>query len=175
MSELLYGLLAVLLVLYAIGFLYETVMSFRRLASRKREIYPVLSWEVIHTTLVITFATFMITHGPMLEQLAPLIMIPFMIAMLGFFIRSVCQLIIFFGRTDPRRHTWIDQLFALSHIIILLPFLYAVTVASWYLMTHQRTVLTDMLGWFVPGLLVGICLNLLPIISIFRGDQSRHK
>ena len=41
MSVLLYGLLAVLLVLYAIGFLYETVMSFRRfLLHGQREIYP---------------------------------------------------------------------------------------------------------------------------------------
>lgn len=167
----LYVLLVTLIVLYAAGYLYETVMSFVRLKSVKRELYPKASWEIIHTTLVLAFATFMITHGPMLPEIAPFIAIPFMIALLGFFLRAACQLIIFFGRKDSRKHSWVDWAFALTHVVILVAFLYAVVAVALYLFTHPLNVLTDMFGWFLPGLLIGIAINLVPIIYIFRGER----
>lgn len=168
----LYILLITLIVLYAAGYLYETIMSFVRLKTTKREMYPNASWEVIHTTLVIAFATFMITHGPMLPELAPLILVPFMIALLGFFLRATCQMLIFFGRQDSRRHSWIDWCFAFSHLVILIPFLYAVITTAVYLLTHPLNVLTGMFGWFIPGLLLGIALNLVPIVYIFHTQRQ---
>lgn len=168
MVATLYVLLITLVALYAVGYLYETVMSFVRLKSTKRELYPKASWEIIHTTLVLAFATFMITHGPMLPEIAPLIVVPFMIALLGFFLRAACQLIIFFGRQDSRKHSWIDWTFAAMHAVILVPFLYAVIAVAIYLFTHPLNVLTGMFGWFLPGLLLGIAINLAPIIYIFR-------
>jgi hypothetical protein len=147
-------------------------MSFERLKTTKKERYPKASWEIIHTTLVIAFATFMITHGPMLPEIAPLILFPFMLALLGFFLRGTCQLYIFFGREDSRKHTWIDWVFALSHLVILLPFLYAIIVVTAYLLTHQLTVLTDMFSWFLPGLIVGVAINLVPILYVLR--EQRH-
>lgn len=171
MTVTLYTLLGLLLVLYAIGFLYETSMSFVRLGNTKREVYPHASWEVIHTTLVLAFACFMITHGQMLPEIAPLILVPFMIALLGFFLRATFQLLIFFGRKDSKKRNWVDWGFALCHIAILVPFLYAVTTVIIYLATHPLDVLTDMFSWFIPGLLVGIAINLVPIVYIFRHQQ----
>lgn len=171
MITTLYLLLLALLALYALGYLYETLMSFARLRNTKRELFPNASWEIIHTTLVIAFATFMITHGPMLPELAPLIMVPFMIALLGFFLRASCQLIIFFGREDSRKHTWVDWVFAFSHLVILIPFLYAVVTTTVYLMTHPLNILTDMFSWFLPGLILGIAINLVPILYALRGDR----
>lgn len=164
----LYVLLGLILVLYAIGFLYETIMSFVRLNDTKHELYPHASWEVIHTTLVIAFACFMITHGPMLPAIAPLLLVPFMIALLGFFLRATFQLLIFFGRRDSRQHNWLDWGFALSHIVILVPFLYAVTTAIIYLSTHPLDVLTNMFSWFIPGLIIGVIICSIPIMYIFR-------
>lgn len=168
MITTLYILLSVLIGLYAVGFLYETIMSFLRLTNPKKEIYPKASWEIIHTTLVLAFATFMITHGPMLPDIAPLILVPLMIAVMGFFLRATFQLFIFFARRDPRRHNWLDWGFAFSHIVILVPFLYAVTTVIIYLATHPLDVLTDMFSWFIPGLIIGIALNIVPILYVFR-------
>ncbi len=174
MIILLYILLTTLLTLYALGYLYETIMSFVRLKNPKHELYPNASWEVIHTTLVLAFATFMITHGPMLPKLAPLILVPFMVALLGFFLRATCQLLIFFGRRDSRRHTWLDWCFAFSHLVILIPFLYAVITTAIYLFTHPLDVLTDMLSWFVPGLIIGVVINAVPIIYILRSAHRKN-
>lgn len=171
MTVTLYVLLLTLITLYALGYLYETFMSFARLNNTKRELYPKASWEVIHTTLVIAFATFMITHGPMLPEIAPLIMVPFMIALLGFFLRGSCQLMIFFGRKDSKQHSWIDWVFAFSHLVILVPFLYAVIATAVYLFTHPLDILTDMFSWFLPGLIVGVAINLVPIAYVLRGER----
>jgi|GEM_PF-5590155 len=167
----LYSLLLALVLLYAAGFLYETIMSFLRLNTTKKEVYPKASWEIIHTTLVVAFATFMITHGPMLPELAPLILVPFMIALLGFFVRASFQMLIFFGREDSRRHSWLDWGFAFSHILILVPFLYGVTATVLYLATHPLNVLTDMLVWFMPGLIVCIGVILVPVLYIFAKQR----
>ncbi len=171
MTELLYGLLITLLVLYAVGFGYETIMSFWRLSSTKTELYPSASWEIIHTTLVLAFATFMVTHGPVLPDLAPLIMTPFLIAVAGFFLRGALQLLIFFQREKTTTHTWADWAFAVCHLVILVPFLYATVVTTTYLVTHTAEVLTDMLVWFIPGLLVGIAINLIPIVYVLKNKH----
>lgn len=168
----LYVLLLTLVLLYAAGFLYESIMGFIRLNTPKKEVYPSGSWEVIHTTLVVAFATFMITHGPMLPEIAPLILVPFMIAVLGFFLRATFYVLVFFGRVDPTKHNWLDWGFALSHIVILVPFLYGLTVTIIYLATHQLDVLTDMFAWFMPGLIVCIGIILIPVLYIFT---KQHK
>ncbi len=167
----LYSLLLILVLLYAAGFLYETIMSFMRLNTTKKEVYPKASWEIIHTTLVVAFATFMITHGPMLPELAPLIMVPFMIALLGFFLRATFQVLIFFGREDPRKHNWLDWGFALSHLVILAPFLYGVSATVIYLATHPLNVLTGMFAWFIPGLVVCIGIVLAPVVYVFAKQR----
>lgn len=164
----LYVLLIAAVVLYSAGFLYETLMSFLRLGTAKKELYPHASWEVIHTTLVLAFATFMITHGPMLPELSRFLLVPFMLALLGFFVRATFQVLIFFGRRDSRQHNLLDWLFALSHVAILLPFLYAVISTTIYLMSHPLNVVTDMLGWFLPGLIAGVVICLAPIIYVLK-------
>lgn len=167
----LYSLLLALVLLYAAGFLYETIMSFMRLNTTKKEVYPKVSWEIIHTTLVVAFATFMITHGPMLPELAPIILVPFMIALLGFFLRATFQVLIFFGREDSRKHNWLDWGFAISHLVILVPFLYGVTATVIYLATHQLNVLTDMFSWFIPGLIVCVGIIFIPVLYIFSKQR----
>ena len=84
----------------------------------------------------------------MLEQLAPLIMVPFMIAMLGFFIRSVCQLIIFL---DELTHGGIPGLISFfcaqshHHIVAVL---YAVNRRKLVSYDASKDCSTfDMLGW----------------------------
>lgn len=174
MTMLLYVLLVTVLVLYAAGFLYETYMSFRRLKSSAREVYPAASWEIIHTTLVLAFATFMITHGPMLEAIAPLIAMPFLIALLGFFLRGACQLLIFYGRKESYRRNWLDWCFAVSHLVILVPFLYAVVVVAIYLFTHPLDVITSMFSWFIPGLIIGLVVCAWPLITVLKRSYTNR-
>jgi hypothetical protein len=49
--------------------------------------------------------------------------------------------------------------------------LYAVLVVAIYLFTHELNVLTDMFSWFIPGLIVGIGINLIPILYVLRGER----
>ncbi len=155
--------------LFVLGFLYETYISFKRLArpKYKRDEYVSATWEVTHTLLVFAVVMLLMLFTKVLDELAASIFLSTFIAGTALMIRSACYTYIFYAR-KKNIINWVDWTFALSHVVAALFLVITVLKALWFIFTKNPPVNDQFIPYFIPGLLVVIGICILPMILLYK-------
>lgn len=171
-----YVLIYLPIVLFVIGFLYETFLSFVRLGSRKagRAGYIDTTWEVTHTLLVFGLVMLLMLHTKALDSLAETIFTAAFWAAVALGLRGAAYIYIFYIRNPNARTSWIDWSFALTHILAAGLLVTVVAQASWFLMTQNPPVNTQFIPAFLPGLVLVLAVTALPLIRLYLGKHSER-
>lgn len=154
--------------LFVLGFLYETYLSFARLKNPKagKTGYVSATWEVTHTLLVfaVVMLLMMFTHN--IDGIASAIFVSTFLAAVALGLRSVCYIYIFFVRKSKKTGL-VDWTFALSHVFAAVFLVVTVVEALWYLYKNNPPANTQFLPYFIPGLVVVLALCFVPIVTLY--------
>lgn len=150
---LVYLLIYVPILLFVAGFLYETYLSFARIAKKGkgRKAYLSTTWEVTHTLLIFGVVMMLMLFTKHIDTIANAIFIPTFIAMTALFLRGLCYIYIF-HITKRTKIGITDWIFALSHVVAALFLVVVVLLFTYTLATNTFTANTQ----FVPPFLVGL-------------------
>lgn len=156
--------------LFVVAFLFETYLSFRRiLQPRKadRSGYVSATWEVTHTLLVFAVVMLVMLFTKTVDALAAAIFTSTFLAASALAVRSASYTYIFYVRTSASKLSWIDWVFALSHVVAA-PFLVVTVVkALWYLYKENPPVNTQFLPFFIPGLVLVLAVCAIPLLMLY--------
>lgn len=155
--------------LFVLAFLYETYLSFMRILRPRRSGrtgYLSATWEVTHTLLVFAVVMLIMLFTHSLDALASAIFTSTFLAAAALTIRAAAYLYIFYVR-HSKKITWVDWLFALSHVVAALLLVITVIKALWFLYKHNPQVNTQFLPYFVPGLVVVLAICALPLVTLY--------
>ncbi len=155
--------------LFVMAFLYETYLSFRRLTLPKpyKRGYLSATWEVTHTLLVFAVVMLVMLFTKSLDQLASAIFTATFLAATALGVRAVCYVYIFYVRTK-QRITWLDWIFAFSHVAAAALLVVVVIQALWFIYKHNPAVNSQFLPVFLPGLAVVLLVCIVPIVVLYR-------
>jgi cytochrome bd-type quinol oxidase subunit 2 len=148
-----YLLIYVPILLFVSGFLYETYLSFARIAKKGkgRKTYLSTTWEVTHTLLIFGVVMMLMLFTKHIDVIANAIFIPTFIAMTALFVRGLCYVYIFY--ISKHTKTGIaDWIFAFSHVVAALFLVIVVALFTYTLATHTFVANTQ----FIPPFLVGL-------------------
>lgn len=155
--------------LFVLAFLYETYLSFRRLWIRKpyKQGYLSATWEVTHTLLVFAVVMLVMLFTKSLDQLASAIFTTTFLAASALGIRAVCYVYIFYVR---RRLvvSWIDWVFALSHVVAAVLLVIVVAQALWFIYSHHPAANSQFYPLYLPGLIAVLLVCIVPIIFLYK-------
>lgn len=170
-----YALFLVPLVLFVLAFLYETLLSFLRLRNPEsgRAGYVHTTWEITHTLLIFALVVMLMLFTKSIDELSAAIFIPAFLAAIALTIRSICYIYIFYVRTTPRT-SFVDWVFAFSHVFAALLLVVTAAKALWYLFQNQPDANTQFVPVFLFGLVfvIGICI--VPIIFLYSSKKSGY-
>ena len=154
--------------LFVIGFLYETYLSFVRLKNPKagKTGYVSATWEVTHTLLIFAVVMLLMLFSRNIDGIATAIFTSTFIAAFALVVRSICYSYIFYARKSNRTN-WVDWVFALSHVVAALFLVMTVVKALWYLYQNNPPVNTQFLPYFIPGLLFVLAVCFVPIVTLY--------
>lgn len=154
--------------LFVIGFLYETYLSFARLKNPKagKTGYVNATWEVTHTLLIFAVVMLLMLFTRNIDGLASAIFTSTFIAALALIVRSTCYSYIFYARKSNKT-SWVDWTFALSHVVAALFLVVTVVKALWYLYQNNPPVNTQFLPFFIPGLILVLGVCVVPMIMLY--------
>ena len=164
------GLLLFLIptVLFVLGFLYETYLSFVRLNNPRagKAGYVNATWEVTHTLLVFAVVMLLMMFTKNIDGIASAIFLSTFIAVFALTIRAACYAYIFYVRKD-KKTGWVDWVFAISHLVAALFLVVTVVKALWYLYENNPPANTQFLPYFIPGLVLVIAICAIPILTLY--------
>ena len=165
-----YTVFLVSIVLFLAAFLYETWLSFRRLAKPKtgREGYVSATWEVTHTLLVFALITLLMTFTQDLVNLASSIFWPAFLAAIALGLRAVVYLYIFYVRRSAVHRNLVDWIFALSHLVAAVFLVLTAAKALWFIGQYHPVANTQFLPVFIPGLILTMAVCIIPAIVLYR-------
>lgn len=154
--------------LFVVGFLYETFLSFLRLKNPKagKSGYLNATWEVTHTLLVFGVVMLIMMFTKSLDDLAAQIFTTTFWAALVLAIRAVLYTYIFYVRKKPNT-SWIDWTFAFSHIAAALLLVATVVKALIYLIGERPEANTQFIPYFIPGLVVVLAVCFMPLVTLY--------
>ncbi len=154
--------------LFVIGFLYETYLSFMRLKNPKagKAGYVNATWEVTHTLLIFAVVMLLMLFSRNIDGIATAIFTSTFIAALALIVRSICYSYIFYGRKNQKT-SWVDWVFALSHVVAALFLVVTVVKALWYLYQNNPPVNTQFLPYFIPGLVLVLGVCVMPMVLLY--------
>jgi cytochrome bd-type quinol oxidase subunit 2 len=154
--------------LFVIGFLYETYLSFVRLKNPKngKSGYVSVTWEVTHTLLIFAVVMLMMLFTKSIDGLSSAIFLSTFIAAFALIVRLICYVYIFYVRKKNKIGA-VDWLFALSHVVAALFLVITVAKALWYIYKNNPEVNSQFIPYFIPGLLIVIALCVLPMLTIY--------
>lgn len=157
------------LLLFVAAFLYETYLSFRRLYNSKagKSGYVNATWEVTHTLLIFALVVLLMMFSKSIEEIASAVFLAIFTAVAALTVRAACYTYIFYVRTS-RAISWIDWLFASSHVAAAVALVVAVLQVVWLLATVQPAANTQFVPMFVPGLVAVLAICALPIAVLYR-------
>lgn len=164
-----YALFLLPLVLFVAAFLYETFLSFRRLANPKggKSNYVNATWEVTHTLLIFSVVVLLMMFTPYIEQIAGAIFTSTLIAGVALCVRAAAYTQIFYGR-KKQLINWVDWVFALSHVVAALFLVITVIKSLWFLYQNNPTPNQQFLPAFIPGLVLVLAICIVPIVMLYR-------
>lgn len=168
-----YLLIYVPILLFVLAFLYETYLSFARLfnKSKGRGGYVEATWEVTHTLLVFGVVMMLMLYTGVIDKISDAIFIPTFLAATALAIRGICYIYVFYV-SDGKRRTWVDWLFAISHVVAALLLVVVVALFTWFLYTTNPAANTQFVAPFSVGLVVILAVTALPLTYLYLG---RHK
>lgn len=154
--------------LFVLGFLYETYLSFIRLKNPKagKSGYVNATWEVTHTLLIFAVVMLLMLFSRNVDGIASAIFTSTFIAALALVVRSACYSYIFYVRKGTKT-SWVDWVFALSHVVAALFLVVTVVKALWYLYQNNPPVNTQFLPYFIPGLVLVLGVCIMPIAMLY--------
>lgn len=154
--------------LFVVGFLYETFLSFKRLQKPKagKNGYVNATWEVTHTLLVFAVVMLLMMFTKSLDGLASVMFLSTFIALFALAVRAACYMYIFYVRSGQKT-SWIDWTFALSHVVAAGALVVTVVRALWFLYENNPPANTQFLPFFIPGLVVVLAVCAMPILTLY--------
>lgn len=154
--------------LFVIGFLHETYLSFARLKNPKagKTGYVSATWEVAHTLLIFAVVMLLMLFTRNIDGIATAIFTSTFIAALALIVRSTCYSYIFYARKSSKTG-WVDWVFALSHVFAALFLVVTVAKALWYLYQNNPPVNTQFLPFFIPGLILVLGVCVVPMVMLY--------
>ena len=157
------------ILLFVVAFLYETYLSFRRLANPKssKQGYLSATWEVTHTLLVFGVVMLLMLFTKVIDQIADVIFLSTLWAAVMLGLRGVLYIYIFYVRKKPTIN-WIDWLFAFTHIAAAVLLVITVIEASIYLQTSNPPLNEQFIPVFLPGLLLVLAVTALPMLVLYK-------
>ncbi len=169
MTAFVYILFLVPLILFVSAFLYETFLSFARLRNPKagKTGYVHATWEVTHTLLIFTLVVLLMMFTKSIDAISTAVFTTTFLAGAALTVRSVTYMYIFYVRKRATT-SWIDWLFALSHVVAALFLVLTVIKALWFLLRERPEYNSQFLPYFIPGLIVVLALCALPIVVLYR-------
>lgn len=164
-----YVLFLVPTLLFVVAFLYETYLSFRRLGNpeKGRSGYVNATWEVTHTLLVFAVVMLVMMFTKDIEGLSSAIFTSTFLAASALIVRSITYAYIFYVRTTGKI-SWIDWLFALTHVAAAVFLVITVIKATLYLYTHDLQVNSQFLPYFIPGLVLVLAVCIVPVTVLYK-------
>ncbi|MCA9323801.1 hypothetical protein KC992_01735 [Candidatus Saccharibacteria bacterium] len=162
-------LIVIPVLLFVLGFLYETYISFKRLfkPTYTRESYVSATWEVTHTILIFAVVMLLMLFTQVLDELASAIFLSTLLAGSAMLVRAICYLQIFYVR-KKQRINWVDWVFALSHVVTALFLVVTVVKALWFLYQNNPPVNSQFIPVFIPGLIVVLGLVSIPMMVLYK-------
>jgi cytochrome bd-type quinol oxidase subunit 2 len=156
--------------LFVLAFLYETFLAFRRLGSSKagRSGYVVATWEVTHTLLVFAVVMLVMLFTQAIDQLASAIFVATFSAAVALGLRAVFYLYIFYVRRSSAKTSWVDWVFALTHVAAALLLVVVVLQALVFLLQNNPPANTQFYPAYIPGLILVLAVCAVPIFSLYR-------
>lgn len=161
-----YALIYVPILLFVLGFLYETFISFKRLRGKASHAYVDATWEVTHTFLVFGLVMLLMLYTQAIDQLADVLFLPAFLAAIALGARGACYIYIFYVRKG-KKITWVDHIFAWSHVAAALLLVTAVLRFSWYLISENPPANEQFVTPFLVGLVFIFGLCVLPLLKIY--------
>lgn len=155
--------------LFVIGFLYETYLSFVRLKNPKagKSGYLSATWEVTHTLLVFAVVMLLMMYTQVIDEISTAIFTATFIAAVALGLRAFFYIYIFYVRTSTKT-SWIDWAFAFTHVVAALFLVIVVLQSVWYVVRNNPPVNSQFLPYFIPGLLVVLVLCIIPIVTLYK-------
>lgn len=168
-----YVLIYVPIFLFLLAFLYETYLSFVRLRSSKagRAGYVDATWEVSHTLLVFGVIMLLMLHTQNIDALSSAIFTVTFWAAAVLGIRGAAYIYIFYIR-KAKTTSWVDWVFALSHVAAALLLVTVVAQATLFIVSEQPAVNTQFIPAFIPGLVLALALTALPLAKLYFGKHG---
>lgn len=159
------------LILFLTAYFVETYLGFKRLVgTRSGREYLDATWEVTHTFLVVTVALFVGFFSSNLKDIAYVTFFPLFFTSVFVGIRTLAYIYIFIIRSPRKQQnrSWIDVVFAWSHVGVIVGLLYLLAVLIPKLLTITLQPNTAFLPWMLPGAALVIALCILPLIALYR-------
>lgn len=155
--------------LFVAAFLYETYLSFVRLGKKRpsRASYLSATWEVTHTLLVFAVVMLIMLFTHSLDKLSAAIFTSTFWAVSALAVRAAAYVYIFYGR-ESKKISWIDWLFALSHVAAAIFLVVTVVKAVWFIYRQHPEANTQFYPYFIPGLVVVLLICAMPIVLLYR-------
>lgn len=161
-----YALIYVPILLFVLGFLYETYLSFKRLNSKSNHAYVDATWEVTHTLLVFGLVMLLMLYTQAIDKLSDVLFLPAFLAAIALGVRGASYIYIFYVKKS-KNISLVDHVFAWSHIAAALLLVFAVVRFSWYLFTENPPVNDQFVAPFLVGLVFIFGLCALPLLKLY--------
>jgi cytochrome bd-type quinol oxidase subunit 2 len=170
-----YALFLIPLTLYVVAFLYETILSFLRLKNTEagRTGYVHATWEITHTLLIFALVVMLMLFTKVIDDLGAVMFVPAFLAAVALTIRSMCYIYIFYVRNSTTT-SWIDWVFAGSHVAAASLLVLTAVRALLYLLQNQPPANTQFIPVFVPGLIVVVAICLAPMLFLYFTKSSKY-
>lgn len=168
-----YLLFLIPILLFVLAFLYETYLSFRRLAKPQagREGYVHATWEITHTLLIFGVVVMLMMFTKSIDQIATAIFLTTFLAAVALTIRLICYIYIFYVRSSPKT-SLADWIFALSHVFAALFLVLTVFSSLWFLYSNNPAANTQFVPAFVAGLVLVLGVCLAPMVFLYSAKKS---
>ncbi|HSX07551.1 MAG TPA: hypothetical protein VLG11_01525 [Candidatus Saccharimonadales bacterium] len=155
--------------LFVLAFLYETYLSFTRLGKKRpsRANYLSATWEVTHTLLVFAVVMLIMLFTHSLDKLSAAIFTSTFFAVAALAVRAAAYLYIFYGR-QSKKISWIDWVFAGSHVVAAALLVITVVKAVWFIYQNHPLVNSQFFPYFIPGLIGVLLICIVPITMLYR-------
>lgn len=165
-----YVLIYLPILLFVLGFLYETYLSFARLKQPKkgRELYVSATWEVTHTLLVFGVVMLLMLHTKVIDKISDAIFVSTFWAAVFLGLRGALYIYIFYVRKKANTINWLDWSFALTHVVAALLLVVVVLQASWFLISEKPEVNLQFIPAFLPGLALILAVVAIPILTLYK-------
>lgn len=151
-------------------FAVELYISFRRIGKPldKGGEYLHATWEVTHTFLILSLNYFMWLYSAAVVDVAKAVFVPLLVFGGVFIVRAILYTYLFFIRDNKKPNTFVDWLFAICHLIMIVCVTLVAIGTATTLLTGSYEANHILLPLLYPGLILMIPLTAVPLYFLYR-------